>query len=216
MKNKYILFDFDGVIADSFEPAFEVNRMICPHLTEEDYRKRFEGNINEWEKADKKHTDKCRHDIKFFDEYIPRMKECVTVVPGMDRVLATLSKKYELIIVSSTITSPIQDFMNKFNLASNFIEIMGNDVHGSKVEKLKMIFSKYDITPKECVFITDTLGDMREAQQVQVGTIGVDWGFHKAETLLLGRPFRIINKPEDLETAVVDYFAQGVLLVESM
>ena len=48
MKTRYILFDFDGVIADSYAPAFEVQKMICPHLTEEVYRKRFEGNINDW------------------------------------------------------------------------------------------------------------------------------------------------------------------------
>jgi phosphoglycolate phosphatase len=207
MKNKYILFDFDGVIADSFDLAFEINKMVCPHLTEESCRRRFEGNINDWEKADTEHTDKCRHDIKFFDEYIPRMKELVTVVSGMDRVLAALSKKYQQIIVSSTITSPIHDFMDKYNLSSYFVEIMGNDVHASKIEKIKIIFSKYGITSKDCVFITDTLGDMREAQQAQVGTIGVSWGFHKLDTLESGAPFRIVSKPEDLETAISDYFA---------
>ncbi|KKR07431.1 MAG: phosphoglycolate phosphatase, phosphoglycolate phosphatase [Parcubacteria group bacterium GW2011_GWC1_39_29] len=207
MKNNYILFDFDGVIADSFQPAFEVNKMMCPHLTEDQYRRRFEGNINDWEKVDEKHTDQCRHDIKFFDEYIPKMKNQVTVVPEMAKVIGDLAKLYNLIIVSSTITSPIQDFMEKYNLPAYFTEIMGNDVHRSKVEKIKMIFTKYSVTPKECVFITDTLGDIREATQTQVGAIGVSWGFHAHKTLVSGNPFRIVDKPEDLEIAVADYFA---------
>ena len=205
---KFILFDFDGVIADSFAPAFEVNKVIHPRVTEDDYRKLFEGNINEREYATEKHTNECRHDIDFFKEYIPKMKERVTVVPEMEKVISKLAESYTLIIVSSTITSPIQEFMGKYNLARYFNEIMGNDVHTSKVEKIKMIFSKYKISPEKCVFITDTLGDMREAQKTKVGTIGVSWGFHKIETLLFGKPFRIANKPSDLLVAISDYFAK--------
>ena len=51
MKKNYVLFDFDGVIVDSFLHAFEVNKMIYPHLTEKEYRMRFEGNINDWKKT---------------------------------------------------------------------------------------------------------------------------------------------------------------------
>lgn len=47
MKKPFILFDFDGVIADSFKLSFEIAKMICPHITEDIYQKRFEGNIND-------------------------------------------------------------------------------------------------------------------------------------------------------------------------
>jgi beta-phosphoglucomutase-like phosphatase (HAD superfamily) len=44
---KIVLFDFDGVIVDSFKPAFEVQKMIRPgiNFSEDDYRKFFEGNV---------------------------------------------------------------------------------------------------------------------------------------------------------------------------
>jgi len=40
---KTILFDFDGVIVDSFQPAFEVSRILRPWMdfTKDDYRKCF-------------------------------------------------------------------------------------------------------------------------------------------------------------------------------
>ncbi len=47
MKNKIVLFDFDGVILDSFEGTFEVNKTLESTLTREWMRKRFEGNIND-------------------------------------------------------------------------------------------------------------------------------------------------------------------------
>lgn len=207
MIKPFILFDFDGVIADSFKPAFEVNRIICPQLTEDDYRKRFEGNINDWESVVYGHNEECRHDVDFFAEYIPKMKSEVSIVNGMQEVIKQLSQSYTLVVISSMITSSIQEFMKNHNLMICFVEIMGNDIHIKKTEKIKMILKKYMIVSERCVFITDTLGDMREASQMEVGSIGVSWGFHKPETLIKGEPFRIVEKPIDLPTAVKDYFS---------
>lgn len=206
MKNPFILFDFDGVIADSFKPAFEVQKMICPNLTEANYRKRFEGNINDWEEPTNVHTEECRHDIDFFTEYIPKMKREAKIVQGIKEVIIELEKNYTLIVISSTITSPIREFLEEHDLADHFVQIMGNDVHTSKVEKMKMVFEKYDIGSSDCVFITDTLGDMREASHVGIGAIGITWGFHASETLRKGKPFRLVEKPNDLLSAVSDYF----------
>jgi phosphoglycolate phosphatase len=206
MRNQFILFDFDGVIADSFWLALEVTQVICPHLTDSLYRKRFEGNINDWEGPEQGHTGECQHSIDFFDAYIPRMKEEVMIVPGIKEVVALLGKKYTLIVISSTITSPIQEFLEKYSLSQYFVQIMGNDVHKSKVEKIRMVFGKYNITAQDCVFITDTLGDMRESAEMQVGAIGVTWGFHKPETLRKGNPFCLVEKPNELALSVSKYF----------
>ncbi|KKT75150.1 MAG: hypothetical protein UW71_C0007G0022 [Parcubacteria group bacterium GW2011_GWB1_44_7] len=206
MKKSFILFDFDGVIADSFRPAFEIQKMIYPHLTEDIYRKRFEGNINDWEEPINVHTEECRHDIDFFTEYIPRMKKEVQIVPGMKEVVFELEKSYTLVVISSTITSPIQEFLEGHDLANHFAQIMGNDVHKSKVKKMKMVFEKYGVAAKDCIFITDTLGDIHEAEKISVEAIGITWGFHTPDTLLRGKPFRLVKKPNDILTAVSDYF----------
>ena len=47
MKEKIIIFDFDGVIVDSFAVAFETNKLARPTLTRERYRSKFNGNIND-------------------------------------------------------------------------------------------------------------------------------------------------------------------------
>ena len=46
MNQKLVIWDFDGVIADTFRMCFGIIRMSNPELTEVKYRKRFEGNIN--------------------------------------------------------------------------------------------------------------------------------------------------------------------------
>ncbi|HEY4484569.1 MAG TPA: HAD-IA family hydrolase [Candidatus Paceibacterota bacterium] len=206
MPKKLILFDFDGVIIDSFKPAFDTHKIICPHSNEEDYRKAFEGNINDWEVPAEVHTKDCRLDIDFFAEYITRMKKETKIFPGMKEVINELEKKYILVVVSSTITSPIQEFLTAHDLINHFDWVMGNDVHQSKVEKMKMVFAKYDINSNDCVFITDTLGDMREAEKMSIGTIGITWGFHTLETLQKGNPFCLVDNPIALPRAISDFF----------
>jgi phosphoglycolate phosphatase len=205
MKDKFILFDFDGVIVDSYAPALEVQRMICPHLSEEEYKARFEGNINEYEAPINAHRPECRLDLDFFELYVPKM-EGVSLVPGMREVIEALAKTYVLIVISSTITGPIESLLEKHDLRKYFTQVMGNDVHKSKVEKIKMVFERYHTGPDSCVFVTDTLGDMREATKMAVPSIGVVWGFNARETLQKGNPFRLVETPSDIVDAIQEYF----------
>jgi len=201
MNSKYILFDFDGVIIDSFEIAYETSKLNSPTLTEDDYRKAFEGNINDWKDKDFKKAPA----VDFFAEYIPRLMKA-RLFPGIETAIKELAETYRLIIISSTISAPINELLKKFGLFPFFAETFGNDVSGSKVEKIKMVFDKYKATPQDCVFVTDTLGDMREAEKTGVGAIGVSWGFHDQATLRRGNPFTIVASPAELPSAISKYF----------
>jgi phosphoglycolate phosphatase-like HAD superfamily hydrolase len=207
-KRQYVLFDFDGVIADSYAVAWDTARTLCKVVSEKEYKEAFEGNVLERHDAmmNRDHGPECRHDLDWFSIFVPAFEQHVQPFPGMAAVVEKLSHEYTLIILSSTITSPIQGFLEKHRIGRYFSEVMGADVHTSKVEKMKMVFEKYVASASECIFITDTLGDMREAEAAGVGAIGVPWGFHSRETLETGRPFRIVERPEDIPGAIAQYF----------
>ena len=127
----------------------------------------------------------------------------------MDDAIKKLHGAYTLAVISSTSVSGITQFLDAHNLSGYFSDILGRDSHHSKVEKMRMIFEKYNVTAAQCVYITDTLGDMREAQAHEMGTIASTWGVHPRETLEKGIPFRILNTPQELPDAVDDYFARA-------
>lgn len=52
--------------------------------------------------------------------------------------------------------------------------------------------------PKDAVFITDTLGDIREARECDIDSIAVTWGFHERKTLEKGNPIVIVSDPREL------------------
>lgn len=208
---KFVLFDFDGVIADSYAVAYETARTMCAHITDSEYRGLFEGNV--YQRHDvflsQKHGPECDHDMDWFSVFTPAFEERARLFNGMREVIESLAHTYVLIIVSSTVTSPVQGFLERHHIGRYFSEVMGADVHTSKHEKIKMVFEKYSVSAPECIFITDTLGDMREAELSEVGAIGVSWGFHTKETLVKGGPFRIVETPQQIVPAVADYFARG-------
>lgn len=206
LEKKFILFDFDGVIVDSFQLTFDISKMICPHITKAAYQKRFEGNIHYWQDPMDIHTPGCRLDLNFFDEYALRPKDEVKVFPEIKELLQVLTKTYTMIIISSSVTSSVQEFLVKNDLATYFSQVMGSDLCKSKVEKIKMVFEKYETTAADCLFITDTLGDLLEAQKMHTKAIAVTWGFHSSKTLLRGNPLQLVNSPRDLLLAINNYF----------
>lgn len=205
-QQRFVLFDFDGVIADSAALNYELSVFFSPELNEETYRALYEANV--YESLKKLSSWRETLPEEYQEKFGPRMKDEVHLVKGMDVVIKTLHESYTLAIISSTPTSGIESFLVRYGLRDYFADVLGRDVHMSKVEKMRMVLEKYDISSDQCVYITDTLGDMREAQAHSMGTIASSWGVHPRETLEKGIPFRILNTPQELPDAVDDYFAQ--------
>ena len=203
MRKKFVLFDFDGVIVDSFQAAMEVNGLIYSDFTEDDYRKQFEGNVND-ESA--RWGDRRKSNLDFFTEYAPKLPK-QKIFHGMIDVIVSLGKKYNLIIISSTTSNLIKNYLEIHKLDHNFTEIWGNDIHKSKTEKIKMVFEKYETDAQNCIFITDTLGDIKEAKEAGVKSIAVSWGFNGRELLEKGNPLVIVDQPEEIEKAAKSHFA---------
>ncbi len=174
-QRNFVLFDFDGVIADSFGVCMKTARNLCTHITEEQYRAAFEGNVYEKHKEmmAPDHGSECHHDRDWFEVYVPALEAEGKLILGIREVITGLSHHYILIVVSSSINSPVQGFLEKHHIGRYFSEIMGADIHPRKLEKIKMVFEHYKTSADKCVFLTDTLGDIEEATAAGVGAVSV-------------------------------------------
>jgi phosphoglycolate phosphatase len=108
-----------------------------------------------------------------------------------------LKKLGALHIISSTKEESIKKFL-KYNKLNYFDEILGYDFHKSKVEKFKYLLNKYNLKSDEVVFVSDTLGDILEAAEVNIRTIAVDYGFHDTDRLKKGNPLKIVSNLDEL------------------
>lgn len=194
-KNKIIIFDFDGVIVDSCQLSFEINKQSMVNMEYTDFQRWSEGNV--YSLMDKGSFDSS-HVEYYFEQYSQRVKALVPV-EGIEEVIKKLKKdEYKLIIVSSSDEDSINGFLEKYGLNQYFDEILGRKAHFSKVEKFKSIFKKYKIKPSGAIMITDSIGDVKEAMEVKIKTIGVSWGIHEAKRLKETGADFIAENPKDI------------------
>ena len=52
------------------------------------------------------------------------------------------------------------------------------------------------------MFITDTIGDLREARHVHLRSIAVTWGYHPKELLEAENPFRIVSEFDEIKEII--------------
>lgn len=189
---KIILFDFDGVIVDSFAFCYKIMSSHKP-LTLEEYRARFEGNINDAINR----TDQDKKLFNFFGQYTAKLMKCKPN-QAVVSVIKELARDHTCIIISSTISEAIKSYLLAYDLDDLFADVLGNDVEQSKTKKIEGVLRRYNILPAEIIFITDTLGDIREAKKCHVESIAVTWGFHSAETLQKGNPLYIVDNARNI------------------
>lgn len=200
MPSNLIFFDFDGVIVDTFSFCFRIVDSR-EYITEAEYRKRFEGNIFD---AKRKLKDPGSTLESFFDQYTPELMKCEPV-KEISEAIRELSKRYALVIVSSTQTGAIRNYLRAVGLESCFADILGSDVDKSKVNKIEKALREHKVAPGSAVFVTDALGDIREAEHCGVKAIAVKGGYNDEDTLKRGDPLAIVGTGKELVEAVEGY-----------
>ena len=204
MGKKLVIFDFDGVLADTLEFAFKVHKDLNGNLTWEKFQDFSIGNFHE--KMDKAVKEEAYVIPSNFEQYYEENLAMIGIKDVLRNTIFELKDTFTLAIVSSTNSSHIANFLKKEKMFDCFSEILGTDVHRNKAYKINSILQKYRIDQKNVVFVTDSLGDVLEANECKIYSIGVTWGLHDKKTLKNGKPTAIIDDPRDLFKTI-----QGVL-----
>ncbi len=194
MIKKTIVFDFDGVIVDSFAVSFASLTELGFDLNREQYLARLEGSLYE---SFGERAPVIDERDPFWARYASQL-EAVCVFPDMIETINTLAESSTLWINSGAPTTIIHRQLERFGLQDQFAGVWGCNTDASKVRKFERLFAEGHADPASTLFVTDTLGDIREASRVGVKTIGVSWGYHPAETLRRGEPFAIVDQPSQL------------------
>jgi HAD superfamily hydrolase (TIGR01549 family) len=191
---KAIIFDFDGVIGDTYDLHFNLSKEFYEE-TEQD----FNGNVYEEAKIKFKPGD--------FPVFFKKVKERFTkdhLFP-LKKVFEELNEKYKLFIISSSDEDNIKHFLGLGDYDIFFKKVLGGKTHNSKIEKFKMLFNEYNLKPGQCLFVTDTIGDIKEARKVDVESIAVPWGYHETEILATEKPLAIVHDEKELLDKIREY-----------
>jgi len=201
-QNRLIVFDFDGTLVDSFDMHFELmGRALLRYkkykVTKKEYLEAF--NVNPWHYWIKKlKLNKIQTFILvyFVGKETRKNYPKAEFFPGIVDVILKLSKNNSLAIVSSTPKKSIVGKLKEAKLDKYFKIILGAEAGLSKVKKFNKLKKKYS----DLVFITDTVGDVREAKACGLKTGAVAWGWHSLSKLKNATPDYVFKKPSDIKS----------------
>lgn len=184
MKNKpIIVFDLDGVLFDSIELMREFNSARFVDIPRRELDELFTGNIYEtipnspWPKRE---ITEAQEEKRTAD-YVAR-KMSVPMYAGMKMLVEELARTHTLAV--NTYARPERSrpllaregIMEYFDYIATYDPDMPKE---DKTAKFKTIAARYGITMTDILFITDSLGDVRETAALGVPTIAVTWGLHE-------------------------------------
>lgn len=205
---KLVIFDFDGVIVDSFDVWYKINayafrRALDKNLTRNQYRDCYMNELNNGLKAlasGKKAYQKLKnfknaHREEFFLKYYSKVK-LFPFIKSLIYKLKELNVKL-VIVTSSTNPAGVMNLLKKFKLDKNFTVALSSEGE-SKIAYLKRIMTTFNSKPKDIFFITDTYNDVKWGNKVGIKTIGVLWGFHSKQILIKAKPDFIVKDYKDI------------------
>jgi phosphoglycolate phosphatase len=182
MNHKVVIFDLDGVLFDTTEHVISFFLEWFPTLTREKVHEMWTGNFDEEIskfRVDNKPIDETPEQKHERNRIYSERKSKLPMFPGTKELLFTLHKSGRTLVINTAALEknciPLLEWAGILNM---FDFVATKELSPSKVEKFKKISGKYGVSPKEMTFITDTLGDIRDADVANVPTIAVTWGAH--------------------------------------
>lgn len=209
MKNKIIIFDMDGVLFDSSKLVNDFLLNMYPTMTQGIMNEILSGNFHEGLekfKLDNHPIVETQEEKEERQKTYSSKKQKSPLFGGIRELLQSLhASGHILVINTSAFEKNCLPLLENSKIIKFFDLIATAEMSRSKVEKFKIIENTYKVPKKDMIFITDTLGDIREASIADIPTIAVTWGAHDRsffEREKHANLVKIIDTVKDLENCL--------------
>lgn len=199
-----ILFDFDGVLADTLEDMLNFAQAVCAEMgfdripTPADLDVLETMSFVEYGKQlgippqlAGEFASRC---LKRFIEKPHPPK----IFAGMAQVLEQLSAGHTLAIVTGNTTRAVENFLTENNIRQFVSAVFAVDQPGSKVEKIQKAKSQLATEVDAVYYVGDAVSDIHAARQAAVKSVAVSWGHQSLGKLIKVQPDHIVHTPQEI------------------
>ena len=203
MKYKYIIFDFDGTLADTEEANFVIYQKLA-----EKYNLRS-ITMDELGHLKKMHAREVMAYIELKKRYLPFLLKKGKSLLTQDiknirlckpDIFHTIGKLKEMGIKTAIITTNSKTNVKLFLEAHNadvFDLIVSATMFG-KESKMKRIVKKKKLSLGEFLYVGDEIRDIIAAKNAGMDIVSVGWGYNTVESLKKYGPDYLIFEPSEL------------------
>jgi len=206
-----IIFDFDGVLADTLDDMLNFAQAVCVELgydripTPADLDALETMSFVEYGKQlgipphlAGEFATRCLQ--RFIEKPHPPK-----IFAGMAQVLAQLSAHHTLAIVTGNTTRAVENFLSENNIRQFVSTVLAVDQPGSKVEKIRKAKSQLATDNDAVYYVGDAVSDVHAARQVEVKSVAVSWGHQSLSKLVNAQPDHIVYAPQE----IIQLFEKG-------
>lgn len=205
---KAIVFDFDGVIADSLDVGFNVTNKILETfgkqtVSREKFREEFSADWERFYRSKGMTEEMIKKEPKLFKREYDMVKNEIKIFEGINLVIDELTKKYKLGIVSNNYWESIVEFLQKFKIHGHFDSIVGYTPGALKpdVKPLMICLNELGVKPEEVYLIGDMEDEITMARRANVAkVIAVSYGYHPLHKL--GSADVVVHTPAEILDAI--------------
>jgi phosphoglycolate phosphatase len=210
-----IIFDYDGVLADTLDDLIRFGQQACnelgvKHLVSKDDLANLEVmSFSSFGRA-------CEVPEPLVDEFVQiclklfaEKKSPPAIFKGLRNAIKYLSVNHLIAIITTNSSQNVNAFLIKHGLEGRIQAVYGVDTPGSKAQKISMARKRLLENRKhESVYMVgDSLSDVLAAKEASVTSIAVTWGHQSVEYLLRGNPDHVVSSPQNL-IEVIDKYEQ--------
>jgi phosphoglycolate phosphatase len=199
-----ILFDFDGVLADTLADMLRFAQEVCDELGVN--HTVLQTDLSELEVMSFATFGRaCEMPEDFVDEFVRRCTEKFSekevppaIFEGLGEVIRKLAGRHWLAVVTGNTGRNVRAFLERHGLSGCVRAVYGVDLPGTKLEKILMAKGQFAAEGEAVFMVGDSLSDIRAAREAGVKTIAVSWGHQRLDKLIEAQPDHVVHSPGEL------------------
>lgn len=200
----FLIFDFDGTIADTLTAIVRITNRIAPEYgysptTPE--KLRYYQSLSTQDMLKQAEIPLFR--LPFLLRRVRReMGAEIATVPITPDLATTLrdlvAADHRLIVMSSNSQRNIHHFLTRHDLGDVFESVQGGVGLLSKARVLKRIVQRNNLDFSQVIYVGDETRDIDASHRVGILVAAVTWGFSSREVLAAQQPAFLIDHPRQL------------------
>lgn len=198
-----MLFDYDGVIADSVDYLLDLCVQAQSSLGSG--RPPVRDDLRTIESLTFHDLGRLigmpeEHVMTYAERVLALQKRQWPVVPfpGMVEVLSALAEAHTVAVITASQGEIVSASLRKYGLGGAIAGVLGGDLGIGKAERITSLQTRYAYSSRDTLMTGDAISDIREGKRAGVRTAAVAWGYQDLALLAGENPDFVVRQPRDL------------------